>query len=59
LDYHIFGPLKEALHGQRFTSDYEVKDAVHTWLQSHLEAFFTDGIKRLINCYPVCVEKKG
>ena len=31
-DYHIFGPLKEALHGRRFTSDAEVKEAVRTWL---------------------------
>jgi len=31
-DYHIFGPLKEALRGCRFTSDEEVKEAVHTWL---------------------------
>jgi len=31
-DYHIFGPLKEALRGCRFTSDEEVKEAVHIWL---------------------------
>ena len=28
-DYHLFGPLKEALRGRRFTSDQEVKEAVH------------------------------
>jgi len=31
-DYHIFSLLKEALRGRRFTSDEEVKEAVHTWL---------------------------
>jgi hypothetical protein len=31
-DYHVFGPLKEALHGQRYASDYEVQDTVHMWL---------------------------
>ena len=31
-DYHIFGPLKEALRGSRFASDEEVKKAVHIWL---------------------------
>jgi hypothetical protein len=31
-DYHVFGPLKEALHGRRYASDYEVQDRVHMWL---------------------------
>jgi hypothetical protein len=32
LDYHVFGSLKEGLHGQRYASDYEVQDMVHVWL---------------------------
>ena len=28
-DYHLLGPLKEALKGCRFTSDQEVKEAIH------------------------------
>ena len=28
-DYHLFGPLKKALRGRRFTSDQELKEAVH------------------------------
>ena len=28
-DYHLFSPLKEALGVRRFTSDQDVKDAVH------------------------------
>jgi len=31
-DYHIFGPLKEAMRSRKFTSDEEVKEAAHTWL---------------------------
>jgi hypothetical protein len=31
LDCHLFGSQKEALHGLRFTSDNEFKDAVCTW----------------------------
>jgi len=27
-DYHLFGPLKKALRGRRFTSDQEMKIAV-------------------------------
>ena len=29
-EYRLFDPLKEALRGRRFTSDQEVKEAVHT-----------------------------
>jgi histone-lysine N-methyltransferase SETMAR len=28
-DYHLFSPLKEALRGRQFTSDQEMKEAVH------------------------------
>jgi hypothetical protein len=31
-DYHMFGPLKEALCEQGFASGDEVKDMVHMWL---------------------------
>ena len=37
-DCHLFGPLKEALRGRRFTSDQELKEAVHAW---HKEACAT------------------
>jgi len=32
-DYHMFGPLKEALGGQRFNDDEQVKNFVCKWLQ--------------------------
>lgn len=32
LDYDVFGPLEEALHGLRLTSDDEPKVAVQTWI---------------------------
>ena len=32
-DYHIFSALKKALRHCRFTSDVEVKEAVHTRLR--------------------------
>jgi len=28
-DYHLFGPLKNALQGHRFSTDKEVQEAVH------------------------------
>ena len=47
-DYHIFGPLKEALRGRRFASDEEVKEAVHTWLWEQPKSFFSAGIRKLV-----------
>jgi len=33
-NYHMFEPLKKALHGQRFSSYNEIKDVADKWLQS-------------------------
>lgn len=32
-DYHLFGPLKNALRGRRFSTEKEVRGAVHKWLR--------------------------
>ena len=44
-DYHMFVSLKEALRGQRFFSDDEVKGAVHTCLWSQPFTFCRRGQK--------------
>jgi len=56
---HLFGPLKVALRGRRFTSDQEVKEAVHSWRASQPKTFFSDGIKKLVQRCEKCVEKQG
>jgi hypothetical protein len=33
-DFQIFGPMKEALRGRRFSSDKEVIGAVQNWLKT-------------------------
>ncbi|KYO21352.1 histone-lysine N-methyltransferase SETMAR [Alligator mississippiensis] len=58
-DYHMFGPLKEALRGHRFTSDAEVQHAVQEWLSQLPESFFEDGIKKLVTRWNTCVAKQG
>ncbi|PNF25406.1 hypothetical protein B7P43_G09167 [Cryptotermes secundus] len=58
-DYHLFGPLKEALRGRRFTSDQEVKEAVHAWLAAQLKTFFSESIRNLVQRWTKCVEKQG
>jgi hypothetical protein len=39
-DFHLFGPMKEALRGRRFSSDKEVIGAVQNWLKTQGKTFF-------------------
>jgi histone-lysine N-methyltransferase SETMAR len=41
-DFHIFGPLKEAMGGKLFRSDEEVQQAVHERLRSQPKDFFLE-----------------
>jgi hypothetical protein len=38
-DFHLFGPLKNALRSCQFADD-EVKEAVHNWLHNQSKNFF-------------------
>ena len=58
-DDHIFGPLKEALRGRRFTSNEEVEEVVHTWLQEQPKSFFSAGIQKLVEWYNKCIALQG
>ena len=55
-DYHLFGPLQEALRGRRFTTDQELKEAVHVWLAAQPKTFFSEGIKKLVQRWKKCIE---
>ena len=57
--FHLFGPLKNALRDRRFAADDEVKEAVHDWLRSQPQTFFSNGIKKLTEGWAKCIEKKG
>jgi len=39
-DFHVFGPLKEAMGGKSFRSDEEVQQTAHEWLCSQPKEFF-------------------
>jgi len=56
-DFHLFGPPKNALRGRRFAADDEVKEAVHDWLRSQPQTFFSNGIK-LTDRWAKCIEKR-
>ena len=46
-DFHVFGPLEEAIGGKSFRSDEEVQQAVHEWLHSQPKDLFSRGIHAL------------
>jgi len=58
-DFHIFGPLKEAMGGKSFRSDEEVQQAMHEWLHSQPKDFFYRGIHALPKRWNTCMECSG
>jgi hypothetical protein len=47
-NFHVFGPLKQAMGGKSFRSDKEFQQAVHKWLRSQPKEFFYRGIHALL-----------
>jgi hypothetical protein len=58
-DFHLFGPIKEHLQGQKFADDNEVKEAVQSWLKAMPKSFFLEGIRKLVDRWTKCVVKQG
>jgi len=53
-DFHVFGPLKKAWKGHRFTDNDEVRETVEEWFFSQSKTFFADGIHRLVDQWDTC-----
>ncbi len=58
-DFHLFGPMKNALGGQYFSSDEEVKDFVTEWLKETGRKFYKQGIENLLPRYQKCLNMLG
>jgi hypothetical protein len=59
-DLHMFGPMKEALRGRRFSSDEKVVGEVQKLVKGATKKFlFSDRIKKLVTHWNRCVEVKG
>jgi hypothetical protein len=59
-DFHVFGPLKEAMGGKSFRSDEEVQQAVREWLRSQPKyLFFSRGIHALLKRWNTCMVHNG
>ncbi|GFU53393.1 mariner Mos1 transposase [Trichonephila clavipes] len=58
-DFHVFGHLKRAIRGHRFTTDDEVCDWVQAWIRQQPTNFFKDGIDRLVSQCDKCANSFG
>jgi hypothetical protein len=58
LDFHVFGPLKDALSETQFQAD-EVQSVVHEWLRTCPKEFFSHGIYTLVRRWHKCNELEG
>ena len=48
-DYHLFGPLKNHLHGTKFSDGEAVKEICREWLKSQPRDFYAKGILKLVH----------
>jgi hypothetical protein len=48
LQTHLFGSLKQALRGRRFTTDQQLDVTVHAWLVSQPKTFYSEVIKQIV-----------
>jgi len=47
-DFHLFGPLKDALRGTRFEDDESVIRAMRTWLHEQEMSWYREGMHALV-----------
>ena len=56
-DYHLFGPMKKMLGGQKFASDTEVQSVLRQWLGQQPASFFASGIQKLVDRRDKCLNE--
>ena len=58
-DFHLFGPLKDYLRGQKFNDDESVKAAVKAWIRQCSPEFFSEGFNNWRTRWEKCVACDG
>ncbi|EFN75061.1 Histone-lysine N-methyltransferase SETMAR, partial [Harpegnathos saltator] len=58
-DFHMFGPPKEALGGERFNNDAAVEYYVRNRLFERPSTFFDEGVKKLLARWRKCISVEG
>lgn len=58
-DFHLFGPLKQHLAGQRFDDDDDLTEEVTNWLKTLDEKFLRRGMYSLLHRWQKCIDLHG
>jgi len=58
-DFHLFGPLKDALRGTRFEDDESVIRAVRTWLREQEMSWYREGMHALVSRWRKAIDVDG
>jgi len=58
-DFHLFGPLKDALRATRFEDDESVIRAVWTWICEQETSWYREGMHALVSRWPKAVDLDG
>jgi len=58
-DFHLFGPLKDALRGTRFEEDESVIRAVRTWLRGQETSWYREGMHALVSRWRKAIDVDG
>ena len=58
-DFHLFGPLKHHLSGERFPDDDAVERAVRTWFRQQPKEFYAAGFQGLVKRWDKCLNVYG
>ena len=56
---HLFGPLKEFLGGQHFSTDDEVKQAVLGWFSRTDKSLYAEAFQALVKRWDKCINVAG
>jgi hypothetical protein len=54
-DFHLFGPMKDGLHGQHFPSYNAVLQAVKQWAATNGADFYQRSMQALVHCWRKCI----
>ena len=58
-DFHLLGPLKDALRGTSFEDDESVIRAVRTWLREQETSWYSEGMHTLVSRWRKAVDVYG
>ncbi|PSN43139.1 hypothetical protein C0J52_17065, partial [Blattella germanica] len=58
-DFHLFGPLKEAIRGKRYDNDEQVLGDVRTWLRERPVEWYRAGIQALTKRWRKAIDLNG